>query len=80
MSKASKERRNALPATRVSQVLTEIGNPHLKLVAGNGYWYFIFDDGVKFDTYSIYTMRLSDFTVNDWANDGRAFVTRMESK
>lgn len=80
MSKASAERRNALPATRVSQVLHAIGNEHLTLVAGNGYWYFVFDDGVKFDTKSVYTMRLSNFTVNEWAAEGREFVAKMEQQ
>ncbi len=82
MSKASAERRNALPATRVSQVLHAVGNEHLALVAGNGYWYFIYDDLAKnrYYTKSVYTMRLRDLTVNEWAAEGRALVARMESK
>lgn len=80
MSAQSKDRRNVLPATRVSQVLTEIGNKHLTLVNGNGYWYFIYDDEAKgwYDTKSVYTMRLSDLNVNDWAADGRELVAKME--
>lgn len=80
MSKASKDRRNVLPATRVGQVLAEIGNEHLTLVNGKGYWYFIYDDEAKglYDTKSVYTMRLSDLSVNDWAADGRELVAKME--
>ena len=40
--------------------------------------YGVFDDGVKFDTKSVYTMRLSNFTVNEWASEGREFVAKME--
>lgn len=80
MSKAGAERRNVLPATSTAQVLHAIGNEHLDLVRGRGYWYFVYDDGVKFKTHSVYTMRLSDFTVNAWTDEGREFLARMESK
>lgn len=82
MSKASAERRNVLPATRVCQVLNAVGNKYLSLVPGVGYWYFVYDDIAKgrYDTKSVYTMRLSDFSVNEWADEGREFVTKMESK
>ena len=81
MSKASAERRNALPASSTKQVLYAVGNEHLELVRGNGYWYFIYDDAAKgrFNTTSIYTMYLRDFTVNAWADMGREFVAKMES-
>jgi hypothetical protein len=82
MSKASAERRNRLPATRVSQVLFAVGNEHLDLVQGKGYWYFVYDDTIKgiYDTTSIMTMRLGDFTVAQWAEDGREFCAKMEKQ
>lgn len=69
-------------ATRVKQVLDAVGNKHLNLVAGNGYWYFIYDDVAKgmFDTKSVYTMRLGDLPVEEWAADGRELVAKMERK
>lgn len=71
-----------MKATSTKQVLKAVGNEHLDLVRGNGYWYFVYDDTVKglYDTTSIYTMRLSDFTVEQWAQDGREFCAKMEGK
>lgn len=80
MSKASKDRRNVLSATSTKQVLFEIGNKYLDLVRGKGYWYFVYDDGVKYDTKSVYVVLLRQLTINEWAVEGREFVTRMESK
>jgi len=69
-------------ATRVKQVLDAVGNSHLDLVRGDGYWYFVYDDVAKgrYETLSVYTMRLGDFSVEQWAADGREFCTKMESK
>lgn len=71
-----------MKATRTSQVLKAIGNDHLQLVQGNGYWYFIYDDVAKglYDTKSVYTMRLGDDTVEGWAAEGREFVAKMEKQ
>jgi hypothetical protein len=49
------------------QIIKAIGSKHLELTknAGDGYWYFIYDDKAgKFDTYSIYTMYLNDMSVD----------------
>lgn len=64
------------------QVIKAVGSEHLELVAGNGYWYFIYDDVAKgrYDTMSIMTMRLGDLTVEQWAADGREFVAKMEAQ
>lgn len=80
MSKAGAERRNVLPATSTAQVLHAVGNEHLDLVRGKGYWYFVYDDGVKFKTHSVWVVLLRQLSVNAWADEGREFVTRMESK
>jgi hypothetical protein len=53
------------------QILKAAGNPaHVTLerVTGDGYWIFIYDDvdGNIYETVSVYTMRLSDMTVDQW--------------
>lgn len=62
-------------------MIKAVGSDHLALVQGNGYWYFIYDDVAKgrYDTYSVMTMRLGDFTVEQWAAEGRDFVAKMEA-
>lgn len=72
----------SMKATSTKQVIKAVGNEHLNLVRGKDYWYFIYDDVAKgrYDTMSIYTMRLGDFTVEQWAQDGREFCAKMERK
>lgn len=43
----------------------------VELVRGNGYLYFIFDNGSRFETYSIYTPRFNDLTEEQWLEEGR---------
>lgn len=60
-----------------------IGDPRLKLVAGKGYWYFIFDDVEKhniFETHSIYTMRLNDMPLERWVEEGKDFLAKMKQR
>jgi hypothetical protein len=70
-----------MKTTSTKQVLKAVGNEHLDLVRGNGYWYFVYDDLANgiYDTRSVYTMRLSDWTVEMWAEEGREFCAKMES-
>jgi len=70
------------PATSVKQVIKAVGSDKLDLVRGNGYWYFIYDDPVRgiYDTTSIPTMQLRNFTIEEWAADGREFVAKMEKR
>jgi hypothetical protein len=66
-------------ARSVAQVLNAIKCKNLQLYKGEGYWYFEYDDGDKvFDTHSVMTMYLSSMTVQQWVEEGTAFVKRME--
>jgi hypothetical protein len=71
-----------LAATSVKQVLAAVGNEHLDLVRGHGYWYFIYDDVAKgrYDTKSVYVVLLRQLSIDQWAAEGREFVTELESK
>ncbi len=84
MSNRSKQLgRNSLAATRVKQVLDAVGNEHLALYQGKGYWYFIYDDLAKtgrYDSHSVYVMRLSDCSVDWWATEGREFCEKVEKQ
>lgn len=60
-----------------SQILKQIGCKHLKLVNGKGYWYFIFDNNVAYETHSVYTMRLNDLKIEEWIGEGKEFVDAM---
>lgn len=65
--------------TRAKQVTTLIGCPHLELVQGEGYWYFIYDDQRgKYETRSVQVLRLSHLTMVEWIAEGKDFVATME--
>jgi hypothetical protein len=66
---------------RTSSVLKAIGEPRLKLVAGKGYWYFVFDDtGKLYDTHTVFVMRLSDLPLERWIEEGKDFVQEMKAR
>jgi hypothetical protein len=43
-----------------------------ELVRGNGYFYFVGEDTPKWHQASVYTMFLSDFTVEEWVDMWRS--------
>ena len=67
-------------ARTTRQVLAAIGCPHLTLHNGKGYWYFCYDDVAanKYETNSIYEMYLSHMSLEQWVEEGRDLVAKME--
>lgn len=69
-------------ATSSKQILKAINHPLVSLtrVPGDGYWYFTYDDGDKlYETESVYTVRLNDMTVDQWAAYARDLIKRVEN-
>lgn len=54
--------------------------PHnVTLARGKGYFYYVYDDGTRFDTRSVYTQRLSDIPDDVWVSDGIRFAGEMQT-
>jgi hypothetical protein len=70
----------AVKATSAKQILKAIGNENLSLLRGPGYWYFVYDDGRLYETYSVMTPYLCRGTLEDWVDEGRKFCRLVESK
>jgi hypothetical protein len=51
-----------------------------ELVRGNGYFYFVGDDTPKWERASVYTMFLSDFTVDEWVAQWRSYRDEYATK
>lgn len=51
----------------------------LELVRGNGYHYFVFDDGTRFETRSIMEPRFRAVSLERWLADGREFAADVEN-
>jgi len=60
------------------QIIKKIGNPHLSLHAGKGYFYFVFDKSDReFDERSVYTMRLNDLSLDRWVEEGKELLNEV---
>ena len=59
-----------------NQIIKKIGNPHLKLYTGKGYFYFVYDTGnIKdYDDHSVYVYRLNHLSLDQWVNEGNGFL------
>lgn len=69
------------------QILKEIGCPHLEIVRGMGYWYFVYDTYVltnaltysgRYETRSVMLKNLNHMTLEQWVEDGKLFVKDVE--
>lgn len=49
----------------------------LELVRGEGYFYFVFDDGKRYDTLTIPVFKLHDLTFAQWVDEGKEYAARM---
>lgn len=65
-----------MQAKTVKPILKKINCPHLNLYKGDGYWYFIYDNGTTYESESVMVIRLNDMTVEQWVDAGEAFVER----
>lgn len=67
-------------AFRASSVVKAIGCKHLELVAGEGYWYFVYDDVANgvYETQSVSVCRLSHMAFDQWVEDGKDFIKTVQ--
>ena len=64
----------------IKRILREINNPHLSLYKGNGYFYFSYDNGDIYDTYSVFTCQLDTLTIEQWKEEAAFFINALESQ
>ena len=60
-------------ARAVSLNLQKEGLP-VSLYKGKGYFYFVYDDGPTYDSFSVYTYRITDMPMSEWIAIGRRFA------
>lgn len=51
--------------------------PHVELVRGEGYHYYVYDDGLRFETESVMCPYLSHQSAEMWIEDGIAYGEKM---
>jgi hypothetical protein len=52
----------------------------VSLNKGKGYFYFVFDDGVLFETESVYVVRLNNLTEKQWSVIYTEFFERIVNR
>lgn len=52
----------------------------VELVRGKDYLYFVFDDGVKYNTRSVMVAKLNHLPLATWIAEGKAFAAEMKAK
>jgi len=50
---------------------------NITLVKGEGYHYFVFDDGVGFEMKTIYTPYTNDFSDSRWMEEAKDFLNTL---
>lgn len=67
--------------TDVRQILNAIKEPNLSFHKGEGYWYFVYDDGEGvYETKSVYSCRLNQLSFEMWIEEGKSFVNSIKAK
>ena len=53
--------------------------PHVELIRGEGYHYFVFDDGTRYETETVYVPYTNSFSSLRWIEDAKEFANRVEA-
>ena len=69
----------------VKKIIKEIGHPHLNLYRGEGYQYFVYDNGkdgdeMVFLDYSVYVNRLNHLSLDQWISYGNDCIKEVEKE
>lgn len=65
----------AMQLRTVNNVFSASALP-VELVKGKDYFYFVFDDGTRYDTLSVPVPRLNDLTFAQWIDEGKQFAAK----
>lgn len=57
----------------INRVLKILTNDKIELVKGEGYHYFVFDDGDRFETHSVMIPHLRSWSGDNWVDEGLNF-------
>lgn len=55
-------------------ILKLLNNPHLRLYKGEGYFYFVYDDGKSYHDRTVYAYTLNQLPIDIWLYEGRMLL------
>jgi hypothetical protein len=67
------------------KIIKAIGHPHLNLYRGEGYQYFVYDNGKSdnemiYGDQSVYVYRLNMCSLDWWVKEGKDFIKQIEEE
>lgn len=67
------------------KIIKAIGHPHLNLYRGEGYQYFVYDNGKEGDDmvwmdYCVYVNRLNHLSLEQWVSEGNNCIKEVEKE
>lgn len=68
-----------LTLEKVNNEIRAATSQYIELVKGEGYFYFVYDDGKRYSTASVYINILNQFTLEDWIAEAKAFWATLKA-
>ena len=67
------------------KIIKEIGHPYLNLYRGEGYQYFVYDNGkdgddMVYGDYSVYVHRINHLSLDRWVSEGKDCIKQIEEE
>lgn len=67
-----------LTLEKVNRAIRAATSQYVELVKGEGYFYFVYDDGKRYSTASVYINILNQFTLEDWIAEAKGFYATIQ--
>lgn len=68
-----------LTIKKVNNELRAITSQYIELVKGQGYYYFVYDDGRRYSTASVYVNTLNQLSLDTWLFEARCFYATIQA-
>ena len=68
-----------LTINKVNNEIRAITSQYIELVKGEGYYYFVYDDGRRYSTASVYVNTLNHLPLKSWLYEARCFYATIKA-
>jgi hypothetical protein len=68
-----------LTISKVNNEIRAITSQYIELVKGEGYYYFVYDNGSRYSTASVYVNTLNQLPLETWLHEARCFYATIKA-
>ena len=68
-----------LTMKKVNDVIKSETSQYLELYKGDGYYYFVYDDGKRYSTASVYVNTLNQLPLTSWIYEAKVFHSMLKT-